>query len=203
MPRGQSAGRGVTHRRPPESSCHVPLPRSSLSTEFVLPGPTRARFPGRVSRSTGHASSIRSSLDRARNKANEAPETADRGLIRAPRRAPPLLWREHEVPDGAGSVVHISPERKAPTLRRGSAVNLFQAPRDHPPCGTPRPEGTLFASLCLYHKAPTTATNWTRFALGAAGQDQGPSDAPVEGCADTGPALSSPDTAGWHHDDGA
>ena len=86
--------------------------RLSLSTEFVLPVPTRARFPGRVSRSTGHASSIRTSLDRARDKANGAPGSADRGLIRTPRGAPPLLWRDHEVPRCSGSVVHFSPRTK-------------------------------------------------------------------------------------------
>ena len=35
------------------------MPRSSLSTEFVLPGHTSVRFPGGLRRSTGHAFSIR------------------------------------------------------------------------------------------------------------------------------------------------
>jgi hypothetical protein len=101
------------------------------------------------------------------------------------------------VPDSVGSAGHISPRTtNADPQARIGAQSLPGPPRDHPPCGPPLPEGTLFASLCLYHKAPTAATNWTRFALELAGQDQGPPGAPVEGCAGTGPALSSPDTAG-------
>jgi hypothetical protein len=105
------------------------------------------------------------------------------------------------------------PEQETPTLWRGSAPYPSKLPRDHPPCGTPVPEGTLFVSECLCHNPPASATNSTRLALEPAGQDQGPPGAPVEGCADTAPALSSPDTAGWvprgsaaagwHHFDGA
>ena len=54
-------------------------------------------------------------------------------------------------------------------------------PRDHPPCGTPVPEGTLFIFERLYHKPPTMATNWTRFALELASQHADPPGAPVEG----------------------
>ena len=87
------------------------LPRSSLSTKFVLPVSTRARFPGRVSRSTGHASSIRTSLNRTRDKVDE-PAC--------------FLWRLHELPDGAGSVVHISPRTRnaGPQARIGAQSAL-------------------------------------------------------------------------------
>ena len=92
------------------------LPRLSLSTEFFLPFRTGARFPGRVSRSTGHASSIRTSLNRTRDKVDE-PAC--------------FLWRLHELPDGAGSVVHISPRTRNadPKTRIGAQSALAaQAP---------------------------------------------------------------------------
>ena len=149
------------------------LPRLSLSTEFFLPLRTRARFPGRVIRSTGHSSSIRTSLDRARDKANGAPGTAVSSGHQGERR------RFSGGPLGVGWC---------------------------------RFRGAYFAQN-LYHTPPASATNSARVALGSAGQDQGPPGAPVEGCADTAPALSNPDTAGWvplssaaagwHHFDGA
>lgn len=69
------------------------LPRSSLSTEFVLPGHTWVRFPGRLSRSTGHASSIRTALNRPRDKAHEPAS---------------FLRRLHELLECSGSVVRAS-----------------------------------------------------------------------------------------------
>jgi hypothetical protein len=80
--------------------------------------------------------------------------------------------------------------------RRLKCSSCSRLPSDHPPCGTPVPEGTLFVSECLYHKPPASATNSARFALGSPGQDQGPPGTPVEGCADTAPTLSSPDRVG-------
>ncbi len=47
-----------------------PLPRSSLSTEFVLPGHARARRLGRLTRYAGLPSSTRNPLDRARGMAD-------------------------------------------------------------------------------------------------------------------------------------
>jgi hypothetical protein len=165
MPRKQPAGRGFTHRRPPESSCNGG------------PGP----------RSTGLATRP---MDR---RALTARAMSGRSFrFRGAR----LVQNKKRRPFGEN--------------RRTISPRL---PRDHPPCGTSLPEGTLFASLCLYHKAPTTATDWTRFALELAGQHADPSGPPVKGCAGTAPALSSPDTAGWvprgsaatgwHHDDEA
>jgi len=89
------------------------LPRSSRSTEFVLPLCARARFPGRVIRSTGHASSIRTSLDRARDVTDGPPGSCCRSHA----------WPILPVPRCT-----LHPERKTPTLRRESALNLFQAP---------------------------------------------------------------------------
>jgi len=101
------------------------------------------------------------------------------------------------------------------TLSREPALkllDLLQAPRDHPPCGTPVPEGPF-----LFSNASTT-TLLPRQRIRLALRRVQPArirsaGAPVEGCADTGPALSSPDTAGWaargsaaagwHHYDGA
>ena len=57
-------------------------------------------------------------------------------------------------------------------------------PRDHPPCGTPVFEGSLFVAESLQHKTPAAATNSTRVALGSASQHEDPSGRPVEGCAD-------------------
>ena len=92
---------------------------------------------------------------------------------------------------------HIGTQ-KTPTLTAGiGARYVSRLPRDHPPCGAPVPEGPLLVSDCLYHNPPASATNSARFALGSADQDLGPPGAPVEGCADTAPPLSSPESAGW------
>ena len=74
--------------------------------------------------------------------------------------------------------------------RRLICSSCSRLPRDHPPCGTPVPEGTLLVSECLYHKPPASATNSTRLALGPAGQDQDPPGAPVEGGANKAAGAS-------------
>jgi hypothetical protein len=93
------------------------------------------------------------------------------------------------VPDGADRGAHLVQDKKRRPFGEDRRSICSRLPRDHPPRETPLPEGTLFASLCLYHKPPTTATDWTRFALGLAGQHADPPSPPVEGC--TGPLPRS------------
>ena len=86
------------------------LPRLLLSKESVLPGHTWARFPGGVSGSTGRASSIRTSLDRAHDVTDGPPGSCSPG---------------HEWPILPVPWSTFRSERKTPTLIRGSALNLL------------------------------------------------------------------------------
>ena len=74
--------------------------------------------------------------------------------------------------------------------RRLICSSCSRLPRDHPPCGTPVPEGPLLVSECLYHNPPASATNSARLALGSAGQDQDSPGASVEGGANKATGAS-------------
>jgi len=143
------------------------LPRSSLSTEFVLRVPTRARFPGRVSRSTGHASSIWTSIAWARDKANGASGTA---VSSGHHGSAATSLADHEVPSCSGSVVHISRRTKnddpqtrisdqsLPGSPRSSAMRN-SCPRGPPSCirmlvPQSSDDGNEFGSLCAGFSRP-------------------------------------------------
>jgi hypothetical protein len=127
------------------------LSRLSPSTEFVLPVPTRARFPGRVSRSTGHASSIRTSLDKARDATDGPPGSC----------CPSHEWPILQVPRCTSCS-----ERQTPTLRQGSALNLFRAPPRSSAMRNSTPRGHSFRFPVLVPQTPKGGNELDTFCAG-------------------------------------
>ena len=129
-------------------------PRSPLSTEFVLPVPTWARFLGRLSRSNDHASSIRTSLDKARNKADGPPGSCSRSLERPTLPVPRCT---------------LHPERKTPPLRRGSALKLLELLQAPPRSSDMRNSSPRGSPSCFRMVVPHTSCLGNEFGLLCAG----------------------------------